>query len=421
MYKKTSLKSGLRFIHVPVKDIDTTTFLVLFSVGSKYETDKIAGLSHFLEHMFFKGTAKRPDAMAVSEYLDEVGGEYNAFTSKEYTGYYAKVASKHIERGVDFVSDILLHSKFESAEIEKERGVIIEEMNMYQDMPTRYVPELFEKLLYGKTPAGELVIGHRESILGVKRDDFVNYFKKHYLIKNAVVCMAGNMDEQKSIDLADKYLGEFVDGERKDKEKVVEKQDKAEILVFNKKTDQTHLCLGVRAFDMFSLKRYPLLLLSVILGGGMSSRLFSEIREKRGLAYYVRAEQEEYTDSGYLAVQAGVRNDNADEAIKVCIDEFKKIRDIKVSEKELNKAKEFIKGKTLIGLESSDEKAMFFSMQEVLKNKIETIEEKFKKIDAVTTDDVKKIAQEVFINEKLNLSIIGPIEDKDKFLKLLEL
>ncbi|MFA6296412.1 MAG: pitrilysin family protein [Patescibacteria group bacterium] len=421
MYKKTSLKSGLRFIHVPVKDIDTATFLVLFGVGSKYETDKIAGLSHFLEHMFFKGTTKRPDSMAISEYLDEVGGEYNAFTSKEYTGYYAKVASKHIERGVDFVSDILLHSKFDASELEKERGVIIEEMNMYRDMPANYVSELFEKLLYGNTPAGELIVGHKESILGVKRDDFVNYFKSHYLIKNAVVCMAGNIDEKESMDLAEKYLGEFIDGKKVDKEKVIEKQEKSEILVFNKKTDQTHLCLGVRSFDMFSEKRYPLLLLSVILGGGMSSRLFSEIREKRGLAYYVRANSEEYTDSGYMVVQAGVKNENADDAIKVCIDEFKKIKDVKVSEKELKKAKEFIKGRTLIGLESSDEKAMFFSMQEVLKNKIETIEEKFKKIDAVTVEDVQKIAQEIFVNEKLNLSIIGPIENKDEYLKLLSL
>ena len=421
MYKKINLKSGLRFIHVPVKDTKTVTFLVLFGAGSKYETVKIAGLSHFLEHMFFKGTKKRPNSLAISEYLDEVGGEYNAFTSKEYTGYYAKVAARHKERAVDFVSDILLNSKFDEKEIEKERGVIIEEMNMYQDNPMAYVGELFEKLLYGDQPAGRLTIGTKEAVTGADRQKFLDYFKKLYLSKNAVVCMAGNISEKDSKDLVEKYLDKFLQGESIEKKKVIEKQDKSDILLYTKKTDQTHLCLGVRAYDMYSKKRHALQLLSIILGGSMSSRLFTEIREKRGLAYYVRATADLYTDSGYLVMQAGVRNDQAKEAVQVTLEQFKKIRDERVPEKELYKAKEFVKGKTLIGLESSDEKAMFYSLQEILKNKIEDVKTKFEKIDAVTVDDLQDVAQDIFVNNKLNLAVIGPFKDKSVFLKNLNI
>ena len=421
MYKKINLKSGLRFIYVPVKDTKTVTFLVLFGAGSKYETKKIAGLSHFLEHMFFKGTKKRLNSLAISEYLDEVGGEYNAFTSKEYTGYYAKVAARHKARAVDFVSDILLNSKFDEKEIEREKGVIIEEMNMYQDNPMAYVGELFEKLLYGDQPAGRLTIGTKKAVIAVKRDEFLKYLKKLYLAENAVACMAGNISEKESIDLVEKYMDKFLQGAPIKKKKVIEKQKKSKILLFNKSTDQTHLCLGVRAYDMNSPKRYALQLLSIILGGNMSSRLFTEIREKRGLAYYIRAAADLYTDTGYLVMQAGVRNEKAEEAIKVALEQFKKVRDEKVPEKELFKAKEFVKGKTLIGLESSDEKAMFYSLQEILRNEIEDVKTKFKKIDAVTVNDLQNAAQDIFVNDKLNLAMIGPFKKENKFLDKLKI
>ena len=315
----------------------------------------------------------------------------------------------------------MLHSKFDKEEINREKGVIIQEMNMYQDTPMNYIGELFEKLLYGDQPAGRLTIGTKEAVMKADQQEFLNYFNELYLAENAVVCMAGNIDENDSLALQDKYLSEFPQGRAFEKKAVVEEQDKPGIMLNYKKTDQTHLCLGVRGYDMFSDKRHALNLLGVILGGSMSSRLFMEIQEKRGLAYYVRAGADNYTDTGYLVMQAGVKNEKAKEAVKVTLNEFGKIRDKKISEKELNKAKEFIKGKTLIGLESSDEKAMFYTLQEILKKDIEDIKDKFAQIDAVTVDDLQAVAQDIFVNNKLNLAMIGPDKDEEKFSKILKL
>lgn len=422
MYKKFVFKNGLRLVTVPMKGTKAVTVLVLVGTGSKYEDKENNGISHFLEHMFFKGTKKRPNTLAIAETLDRVGGEYNAFTGKEYTGYYAKVDAKHLDLALDWVSDIFLNSKSDSKEIEKEKGVIIEEINMYLDTPVRYVGDLWEGLLYGNQPAGWLISGDKKTVTKMKREQFLDYLQDHYLAKNTVVVIAGQIGKlQIAHSIEKNYFKNIRAGRVKDKKKVIEKQKKPEVLVHYKKTDQTHFNLGVRAYDIFNERKYALNLLSVILGGNMSSRLWGSVRAREGLAYYIRTSAYSYTDSGYLVTYAGVDNKKIEKAIKVILDEYKKISRDKISPVELKKAKDYIKGSTILDLESSDAVASFIGGQEILTNKILTTEQKFAKIDSVTVEDIQKIAQDIFKPERLNLALIGPFKDKRKFEKLLNI
>ena len=278
MFKKTTLKNGLRVLAIPMPNTKTVTVLILVGTGSKYETKEINGISHFLEHMFFKGTEKRPTSEEIVKDMDRIGGEYNAFTSKETTGYFAKVDAKHLDLALNWISDIFLNSKFDEAEIEKEKNVILEEINMYYDLPMNYIGILWEQLLYGDQPAGWPVWGNKEVISNLKRDNFLQYLKFHYSANNSLVCVAGNFNEANIVQEIEKYFSRLNGRDFKNKEKVKEKQDKAKLLVYVKKTDQTHLCLGVRGYNLFHPDRYVLSVLGVILGGFMSSRLFQEVR-----------------------------------------------------------------------------------------------------------------------------------------------
>lgn len=420
MFKKSTLKNGLRLILAPMPSSQTTTVLVLFGTGSKYETKEINGLSHFLEHLFFKGTKKRPTTLAIAEVLDRVGGRYNAFTAKEFTGYWAKVDKEHLELALDWVADILLNSKFEAAEIEKERGVIIEEINMVQDTPMAYVSDLWENLLYRDQPAGWDVIGTKESISRISRQQFLGYFKKQYRAESTIVCVAGGISGDARKKIA-RYLGHLKKGQAQRKLPVREVQAKPAVLLFSKETDQTHLCLGVRAYDIWHPDRYALLVLGNILGGMMSSRLWIAVRERKGLAYYVRTSVEDYTDSGYLMTQVGVANSRAGEAIKEILKEYQKIRDKKIGASEVKKAKDNIKGAMRLNLETSDELASWLGTQEVLKREILTPEQLFDKIEAVSASDLQRVAQNIFQPAKLNLALIGPFKEKEKFERLLKI
>jgi len=419
MFKKTILPNGLRLILVPNTNTKAVTVMVLVGAGSKYETKDTNGISHFLEHLFFKGTKKRPTALKIAETLDKVGGIYNAFTSKELTGYFAKVDSAHWELALDWVSDIFLHSVLPAKEIEKERGVIIEEINMMLDTPMRYVAELWEDLLYGDQPAGWEIIGTKENILKLKRNDFVDYLKNHYSSRNTIVAIAGNFPVEQAEKLIKSHFSPINKITPKAKVKTKEKQNGPGFLLKHKQTDQTHFCLGARGLHCFHPQRYTQELLAVILGGNMSSRLFIEVREKRGLAYYIHTSVEDYTDSGYLMTQAGVPNDKAEQAIKVVLQEYQKIKAKGVGEAELKKAKDYLKGVSTLSLEASDAQAMFFAGQELLENKILTLEEKCAKIDKVSVNDIKKLATEIFQGSKLNLALLGPHKNKEKFEKLL--
>jgi len=420
-YKKTNLKNGLRILTVPMQETQTVTVVVMVGVGSRYESEKEAGLSHFIEHMFFKGTEKRPTTLSISEELDAIGGEFNAFTSKDATGYYVKVDAKHIDTALDVVSDMYLHSKIEEVELEKERGTIIQELNMYEDMPMRSVGDVFENLLYPGTDLGRDIIGYKKTINSFKRKDFLKYMKRFYLSNDTVICVAGKFDEKKIIDQVKKYFREMSDGKKPQLKKVKEAQKAPAVKIKFKKTDQTQMIVGVRAYDQYSERRFALSLLSIILGGNMSSRLFIEVRERKGLAYYVRTNTESFEECGYLATQAGVEHKNLTLALETILAEYKKIATEKVPEKELQKAKDYIKGKMVMGMEASDEVAMFFVGQELSRREILKREEIFKRVDSVTPEDILQVAKDIFQNKKLNLAIIGPHKNSEKLQKLLSI
>jgi len=423
MYTKTELKNGLRFVFVPVKDAKSVTVLILVGTGSKYETKDINGISHFLEHMFFKGTKNRPNTLKISETLDKIGGEYNAFTSKEITGFWAKVGKKQIDTALDWISDMFLNSKFEEKEIQREKGVIIEELNMYLDTPTAYVQELFNDLLYGDQPAGWRIVGEKENILSFNRKKILDYFTKNYSSKNTVVCVAGDVNPDQIYKKISRHFGKIKQGQLVEKPKVVEKQSEPEVLIHYKKTDQIHFCLGVRAFGIFDPRRYAASLISIILGGNMSSRLFISVRERNGIAYYVHTSFDATTDAGYLVTQAGIKNNSLEKAVELILKEYKDLKKKSISSQELQKAKDYLRGKMALSLDATDALASFCTTQEVMGQKILTPEQKLALIDKVSISDINKVAEQIFRPENLNLAVIGPIEknQKEEIKKVLKI
>jgi len=418
-FKKIILNNGVRVILVPQPSSLATTVLTLVEAGSKYETKEINGLSHFLEHMYFKGTAKRPKAINIAGELDQMGAEYNAFTSQEWTGYFAKVQAKDAERALDIISDIYLNSIFDAAEIEKEKGVIIEELNMYEDTPMRKVHDLIMEVLYGDQPAGWDVGGRKEVIQKLTKEDFLKYRSEHYVGKATLVVVAGAIDEKKLLPKIEEYFKGISIGDKTEKNKTIEKQEKPQVLVKFKESDQTHLVLGCRAFDAFDERRFALEVLGDILGGGMSSRLFQRVREEMGAAYYVRAGADLLSDHGYFAVSAGVDHKKLKDVIKAILNELSKISKDSISEQELKRAKDHLSGSLILNLETSDELAMFYGGQDILKRSAMTPEETLAKINAVTTKDVVAVAQDIFQNDKLNLALIGPYKNADEFKEIL--
>jgi predicted Zn-dependent peptidase len=422
-YKKIALDNGLRVITIPIESSNSVTVLILVATGSKYETKEINGISHFLEHMFFKGTKKRPNTLEISETLDSVGGEYNAFTDKEVTGFWAKVDKKNVDVALDWITDIFLNSKFEEKEMENEKGVIIEEVNMYLDTPMAYVRELFDQLLYGDQPAGWRVIGEKENIMSFNRQKVVDYYRNHYSPANTIVCVAGAIDEKAIEEKVKEYFAKAEMHGAEKKVAVKESQDEPSVLIHNKKTDQTHFCLGVRAYNLFDKRKYALALLAIILGGNMSSRLFIKVRERNGLAYSIHTSADNSTDTGFLVTQAGIDHKNLEKSVQLILEEYKDIKNKKITEKELQKAKDYLKGVMSLSLDSSDAQASFYGLQELMEKNILTPEDKFIKIDAVSAEDIQAVAKDIFVPEKLNLALIGPFQKKDseKIKELLKI
>lgn len=420
-FKKITLDNGLRIITVPMESVKSVTAMILVGVGSRYETRETNGISHFVEHMAFKGTRERPTALIISSLIDGIGGEFNAFTSKEITGFYIKAAASHLPLALDVLSDLLLHSKFEKAEIEKERGVIVEEINLYEDTPMRKISDIYEELLYGDTPLGWDTAGRKEIIKKIQRQDFLNYLHSFYSPKRMSVIVAGSFQEQEVVDLVEKLLGQVKPFNVSKYDKVIEKQQKPAALIKFKKTEQAHLCLGVRTFSYSHPDRYILSVLAAILGGGMSSRLFHEVREKRGLAYYIRSSSDHFLDTGTFVTQAGVDLRRIEEAIKVILDEYQKMSFSQCQKEEIIKAKEYLKGHLILELEDSKGVASLFGSQEILERKIKTPEEIIREIDRVSDEDVKRVAKNIFENQSLNLAVIGPFKDGKKFEKILRL
>jgi len=419
-FKRIKFDNGLRLILIPQPTSLATTVMVLVEAGSKYETKEINGLSHFLEHMCFKGTSRRPSQLAISTELDNLGAEYNAFTGREYTGYYAKARNENFDQILDIVADMYLNPLFDPKEIDKERGPIIEEINMYEDLPMQKVGELFFSLVYGDQPAGWSIAGTKENILKLQREDFINYRKAHYLAQSTLIVVAGGFSK-KGIEEKIKNAFKTLKKDKKSpKLPVVEKQNKARLLSFYKETDQTHLILGFRAFDVHDERRYALSILADILGGGISSRLFQKIRSELGAAYYINASTDFYTDHGLFLISAGVSNDKVEEAVKIALDECGKLKNKTLDRAELKKAKEHLIGHLFLSLESSDELAFFYGGQEIFGNPLKKPQVIAQKVQAVTSQEINKVAKFVFQNNRLNLAFIGPLSQDKKRVKKIE-
>ena len=422
-FNTTTLTNGLKVITVPMQDNPAVTVLVMVETGSKYEKKEQSGLSHFLEHMVFKGTPKRPKAIDIARELESLGAQYNAFTSQEYTGYYAKVSPQHIDTALDVVSDIYLHPLLDASEIEKEKGVIVEEMRMYQDMPHRDIHDIFMELVYGDQPAGWKIVGNEQTVKGFTQDDFKKYLADHYVAESTIVIVSGSFDEKETLVKIEKAFSNISQSKNVPKLKVQEQQSKPQLLVKYKDTDQSHIILGMRSYDAKSEHDPALTVLSTLLGGGMSSRLFQKLREEMGVGYYIRANHDAYTDHGLFMISAGIDTKRIDEVITTLINECKKIINEPILEAELKKVKDYIAGSFVLGLETSDSQAEYCAVHQILKGKVENPTEEIAKIQKVTVEEVKAIAQKIFVDEKLNLAIIGPYKDAEKetgrFAKLL--
>lgn len=419
-YQKTTLENGLRLVTVPMKDNSTVTVLILVEAGSHYEDKKNNGLSHFLEHMCFKGTEKR-DYKEISFELDSIGAQYNAFTSEDFTGYYAKAHYSQLSKITEILSDIYLNSTIPQPEIEKERGVIIEEINMYEDLPARKVYEVFNSLLYGDSPAGRPIIGPKENIKKFNQEDFLNYRQKHYIAPKTTVVVAGNFDPKQVKEEVKKYFADLTKEQVIKPKPVVEKQKAPAIKLEYKKSDQSHLILGFRTFDIYNQNQTTLDVLAFLLGKGMSSRLFSKMRDEMGICYYVRAGNSASFDTGYLAIRSGVNNKRLEEAVAAILEEIRLIRDEEVSAKELKKVKNMMISELAINLETSESRAEFFGEQETMHQKIKAPKDLIKEIRAVSAKDLQKIAKQIFRSDNINLAVIGPTKDSQKLKKYLKL
>jgi predicted Zn-dependent peptidase len=418
-FKRKILPNGMRVITIHMKDTPTVTVLAMVEAGSKYETKKNNGISHFLEHMVFKGTAKRPTAYTISKELDSLGSHYNAFTSEEYTGYYAKAAPKHVSTLLDVVSDIYLNPVFDEKELEKEKGVIIEEINMYKDLPHRHVQEIFMNLMYGDQPAGWSITGPRENIHAMRRDDFVDYRKAHYVAEATTVIVAGNFDEKVVQKEIKEKFGSISTGRKAKKVKTKESQSEPQVAVENRKTDQAHIVIGVRGFAVGHPNNPTVRMLNAVLGAGMSSRLFQKLREEMGVGYYVRSNYDTYTDHGIFSVSIGADISRVEEVINAIVAELKRFTTEKVSKEELLKTQEYLVGMMSLGLESSDSIAEFYGYQEILRQPLKMPKDIIKEIRSVTPEKIQAMARKLFVDKNLNLAIVGPVSDPEKLKKLL--
>lgn len=418
--KKIKLKNGLRILTIPMADNPTATVLVLVETGSSYEDKKSNGISHFLEHLCFKGTEKRPRTIDIAKELDGIGSDYNAFTGREYTGYYAKAEAKHFDHIFDIITDIYLNPCLNETDIEKEKGIIVDEIRMYADTPASHIHDIFAELMYGDQPAGRLITGTKETVKSFTKKDIVKYRNEHYVASGTIVIVAGNIKEDEVIRNVKKIFSSISSGKKNPIKKVKEVQREPKVLIENRKTDQTHLVLGVRTFPDQSKYEYVLDVIGALLGGGMSSRLFHRVREEMGVGYYVGAHNSSYKDHGFLKVSTGVDNKKAKEVVVALIEELEKLKNEPVSEEELKKGKDFLVGNMYLGLESSNSIASFYGSQEMVGKKMLTPIQIEKEIKKVTSNDITEVANIIFQDRGLNLAVVGPFKKEEDFLEILK-
>ncbi len=416
-FERHTLDNGLRVLTSNLDHAQSVTCMVMLAAGSRYETPDTNGIAHFSEHMFFKGTERRPTARDIAGEIDSIGGEFNAFTGKEYTAYYVKCAAEHRDVALDVLGDMLQNSRFDSEEIEREKGVIVEEMNMYFDTPRDYIGGVYENLLYGDQPLGWDIIGRKETVRGATRETFMNYLDRWYKPPRMVVGIAGRIGDD-AVERAEALFGDLP-GAATEKPEPARDYETERVRVFTKQSDQAHLVLGVPSYPIEHPDRYALQMVATVLGGGMSSRLFTEVRERRGLAYYVFGTNHSYTDAGSLYSQAGVDINRIDEAVTTIASELKKIAAEPVPADELEKARSFTKGRFVLSLESPQGLILFGMRKEVLEGRAPDPEEVLAAVDAVTAEDVQRVAQDVISGEQLRLAVIGPFDDAERFARLL--
>lgn len=429
MYSVSKLKNNITLIRVPVAGTKAVTVLAMYPVGSRYEEKRISGISHFVEHLMFKGTTKRPTTLDISRTLDAVGAQYNAFTSKEYTGYYIKIAGEKQELAFDVLSDILFHSKFDGSEIEKEKGAIVEELRMYRDNPLMDIETLFENNIFGDNSLGWDIGGTDESVRGMTRDDLWNYYQRHYSAQSMVLVLAGDVEAEKMSSLnayfenqtspmnatdISYYESHFEKVALGSAKKILEER----VVVKQKVVDQTQLMMGFPGLKTNHADRFAVAILSTILGGGMSSRLFTEVREKRGLAYMVRASNSNYRETGAFYVQAGLDPARLTEAVKVIKEELVKVKEELVDEKELEDAKNNISGSLALQMEDSHNQAQWYAEKFLFFPTIETPDVLLEQLKKVTVQDVQRVAKEIFVNDQAHYATIGSY-DAATFLKSL--
>jgi predicted Zn-dependent peptidase len=418
MFTKTELPNGLRVVTHPMAGAKSVAVMVMLAAGSRYETKQTNGIAHFCEHMFFKGTEKRPTAKDISSEVDGIGGEFNAFTGKEYTGYYIKCAAEHRALALDVLSDQLLSSKFDAEEIEREKGVIIEELNMYVDTPRDHVDSVYETLLFGDQPLGWDIIGTKETVRAAGRDTFLNYLDTWYTPRRMVVGAAGAVDGDFVSEVRDKF-GHLEDRASGDMAAVEFVQTEPRVLLDTRDSDQAHLRLGVRGIPTTSPDRYAMQVLTAVLGGGMSSRLFIEVRERLGLCYYVFGYHQSYHDTGTLFAQAGVDTERIDQAVATIVAQFRGMAEAPVAEDELRRCKNYLKGRMVLQLEDPKGLLMFGLRREALENKVVEIDEVLNGIEKVTAQDIQRVARQLIVDDGLNLGLVGPFDDEQRFLDVL--
>ena len=420
-YSLKRLKNGLRVITVVLPNLASVTVTVWVRTGSRFEDKRVNGISHFLEHMVFKGGRKYKTSKEIFEKIDALGAQNNAATSKEWTNFFIKSRAGVLDTAFDILSDVVLWPTLAPEEIERERGVILEEIALYEDTPISKIGDVFENLMFTRQPLGRDIIGTPDNINSITRNDFSSYRTRHYYPDNMLITVAGGVTEKRALALANKYFSSFQKRKKATlKPKELYKQEKPKTLVKYKKTDQAHLIIGFRGNPMGHKDRYAEAVLSAVLGGGASSRLWTEIRERRGLAYAVSTSVSHYLDTGHLATYAGVRLLAIEEAIKVIQNEYSKIKKpAELTKKELSKAKEYLKGHLALSLEDTRNINDFFGVEQILIGKNRTPAEIFTGIDKVSIEDVVRVAKGMFKRNKLNLAIIGPFKSPARFQKLL--
>lgn len=420
------LNSGLELVRIPMPSISSVTALVLGNTGSRYEQPQQQGLAHFFEHMVFKGTTKFPDPQVLASTIDAVGAQSNAFTSKEYTGYYVKAASKHLERSLDVLSDMLLQPLIRAEDIEREKGVIIEEINMYSDSPMQDIDNVFDQLCFTNESLGHDVIGTKTTVNQMQRQDFLDLLSGWYGLPNLTLVLAGDakiVESDATVVLVDRLFG----AEKKPQEVRVDQRVKVapllgsswkgsdRLLVKNKKTEQAHLMLGWPGLMRSDQRRYALALLSIVLGGNMSSRLFTEVREKRGLCYYVHSTVDYYHDAGVFGAAAGVDPRRIHEAVQVIMAEFEQLQSGKraITDQELDRAREFAMGTLVLSLEDSQSVAQYYGVRQLLQREIDPPDRVIERLKAVTLAEVNQLAQSIIRSGEMRLALIGPFEQTE--------